>query len=126
MKIARVSKQEQEHEDREALEVLSIWKLQVGLLRTTVTAINGHTIKTVEPVPDLQEVTKVQTLKQSEGGLPSRKSCALCGLYRNERVNAVDREERHDSFGEYWDEGSVMHRLCFDFWCTFNEQLETR
>jgi hypothetical protein len=60
-------------------------------------------------VPDLQETMPIKTLKQSEGGMPARQPCMMCGLKREERVTAADMAT-DDSFGEWWIDQVNMHR----------------
>lgn len=109
MKLTGIDKGENLKEEREVSDVVRAWKEQVGRLRHVVSGANQIRSGTLDPVPDLQEVMPVKTLKQSEGGIPARQACMLCGLKRDERVTAADMEV-DDSFGEWWIDQVNMHR----------------
>jgi hypothetical protein len=112
MKLSTVDKSENMKEEREALDVVRAWKDQVGRLRHVVSAANQVKAGTLGAVPDIQETMPVKVLNQSEGGVPAREPCMLCGLKRDERVGAADQGVE-DSFGEWWIEQVNMHRSGF-------------
>jgi hypothetical protein len=109
MKLTGIDKGENRKEEREASDVVRAWKDQVGKLRHVTSGVNQIRAGTLAPAPDLQETMPVRTLKQSEGGVPARQQCMLCGLKRDERVTAADMTVE-DSFGEWWVEQVNMHR----------------
>jgi hypothetical protein len=109
MKLTGIDKGENMKEEREVSDVVRHWKEQVGRLRHVVSGINQIKADTLDRGPDLQETMPVKTLKQSEGGIPARTPCMLCGLKREERVTAVDIAT-DDSFGEWWIDQVSMHR----------------
>jgi hypothetical protein len=109
MKLTGIDKGENMKEEREASDVVRVWKDQVGRLRHIVSGTNQIKAGTLGAVPDLQETMPVKTLKQSEGGMPARQPCMLCGLKREERVTAADMAT-DDSFGEWWIDQVNMHR----------------
>lgn len=112
MKLTGIDKSENRKEEREASDVVRAWKDQAGKLRHVVSGVNQIKAGTLAPAPDLQETMPVRTLKQSEGGVPARQQCMLCGLKRDERVTAADMLVE-DSFGEWWVEQVNMHRGTF-------------
>ena len=117
MKLTGIDKGENLKEEREASDVVRVWKDQIGRLRHVVSGANQIRAGTLGAVPDVQETMPVKMLKQSEGGVPARQACMLCGLKRDERVTAGDMRAE-DSFGEWWVEQVNMHRgmlLCR--WC---------
>jgi hypothetical protein len=109
MKLTGIDKGESMKEEREASDVVRVWKEQVGRLRHVVSGTNQIKAGTLGLVPDLQETMPVKTLKQSEGGIPARQPCMMCGLKREERVTATDMAT-DDSFGEWWIDQVNMHR----------------
>ncbi|KAJ8111484.1 hypothetical protein OPT61_g5938 [Boeremia exigua] len=109
MKLTCIDRGENLKEEREASDVVRAWKDQVGRLRHVISGVNQIKAGTLGPAPDLQETLPVRTLKQSEGGVPARQPCMLCGLKRDERVTAADMAVE-DSFGEWWIEQVNMHR----------------
>jgi hypothetical protein len=109
MKLTGIDKGENMKEEREASDVVRVWKDQVGRLRHIVSGTNQVKAGTLGVVPDLQETMPVKTLKQSEGGMPARQPCMMCGLKREERVTAADMAT-DDSFGEWWIDQVNMHR----------------
>ncbi|GAB7358007.1 hypothetical protein MBLNU230_g0172t1 [Neophaeotheca triangularis] len=127
MKLTGLDRTEAVKEDREALDVLRLWKAQVGKLRSTISAANaaGPGQEKLTSVPDLAEQMPIRVLKGAEGGMVAPHACALCGLKREERVAKVDVEIQ-DSFGEWWIDGVSMHRLCWDFWSVNRETLKSR
>lgn len=109
MKLTGIDKGENMKEEREASDVVRVWKDQLGRLRHVVSGVNQIKAGTLGTVPDLQETMPVKTLKQSEGGIPARQPCMMCGLKREERVTAADMAT-DDSFGEWWIDQVNMHR----------------
>ncbi|KAJ4361656.1 hypothetical protein N0V95_001640 [Ascochyta clinopodiicola] len=109
MKLTGIDRGENLKEEREASDVVRVWKDQIGRLRHVVSGVNQIKAGTLGAAPDLQETMPVRTLKQSEGGVPARQACMLCGLKRDERVGAADMMVE-DSFGEWWIEQVNMHR----------------
>jgi hypothetical protein len=109
MKLTGIDKGENRKEEREVSDVVRAWKEQIGRLRHVVSGANQIKAGTLDRGPDLQETMPVKTLKQSEGGIPARQPCMLCGLKREERVTAADLST-DDSFGEWWIDQVNMHR----------------
>lgn len=109
MKLTGIDKGENLKEEREVSDVVRVWREQVGRLRHVVSGVNQIKSGTLGQAPDLQEVMPVKTLKQSEGGIPARQPCMMCGLKREERVTASDTSIV-DSFGEWWIDQVNMHR----------------
>jgi len=109
MKLTGIDKGENMKEEREVSDVVRSWKEQVGRLRHVVSGANQIKAGTLDRGPDLQETMPVKTFKQSEGGIPARQPCMLCGLKREERVTAADMAT-DDSFGEWWIDQVNMHR----------------
>jgi hypothetical protein len=126
MKLTGLDKSEVAKEDREVLDVLRLWKGQVGKLRGAVTAASAAPgLPKLPAVPDIAEKMLVKTLKQTEGGVTAPQQCALCGLKREERVAKVDVEIQ-DSFGEWWVQGMNMHTFCRKWWDEFEKKLKSR
>ena len=109
MKLTGIDKGENLKEEREVSDVVRAWKEQVGRLRHVVSGVNQIRAGTLDRGPDLQETMPVKALKQSEGGIPARQPCMMCGLKREERVTAADMAT-DDSFGEWWIDQVNMHR----------------
>ena len=109
MKLAGIEKGEAMKEERDVLDVVTAWREQLGRLRHVVAAANAGRPGVLGPVPELSETLHVKTLKEAEGGIPAPKPCMLCGLKREERVEAVDQGVE-DSFGEWWIDQVNMHR----------------
>ena len=109
MKLTTVDKTEVTKEDGEVAEVLRAWNRQVGKIKSIVVEAKKASNADVGSVPELRETMAVKASKQSEGGIPSRKPCLLCGLKREERVDKVGVDIQ-DSFGEWWVEEANMHR----------------
>ncbi|KAL1797564.1 hypothetical protein ACET3X_004170 [Alternaria dauci] len=122
MKLTGIDKGENMKEEREVADVVRSWKEQVGRLRHVVSGANQIKAGTLDRGPDLQETMPVKTLKQSEGGIPARQPCMLCGLKREERVTAADMAT-DDSFGEWWIDQVNMHRGCRNFWNQHKDTL---
>ncbi|KAF1919083.1 hypothetical protein BDU57DRAFT_527175 [Ampelomyces quisqualis] len=125
MKLTGIDKGENMKEEREASDVMRVWKDQVGRLRHIVSGANQIRAGVLGAVPDLQETKPIKTLKQSEGGIPARQPCMLCGLRREERVTATDMAT-DDSFGEWWIDQVNMHRGCRNFWNQHKDKLRGR
>ena len=116
MKLAGVDKAQAAHEDREAAEVVAVWKQQVGRLRSAVAAANAGL-----RVPELSVTLSAHTAQ----GVPTApKACVICGLKRDERIGKVDVEVE-DSFGEWWVE-FWGHRDCRNFWLEHEVKLRQR
>ncbi|CAI9636510.1 unnamed protein product [Alternaria burnsii] len=122
MKLTGIDKGENMKEEREVSDVVRSWKEQVGRLRHVVSGANQIKAGSLDRGPDLQETMPVKTLKQSEGGIPARQACMLCGLKREERVTAADMAT-DDSFGEWWIDQVNMHRGCRNFWNQHKDTL---
>ncbi|KAH8157698.1 hypothetical protein CIB48_g10545 [Xylaria polymorpha] len=123
MKLAGVDKTQAVREDREAADVVSNWKSQVGRLRSIVASANsakksgGKQLK----VPEIIDTIQIQTAKD----VPmAPKACVICGLKRNERLAKVDYEV-DDSFGEWWVE-HWGHVSCKRFWLQHENTLRQR
>jgi hypothetical protein len=123
MKLTGIDKAEASREDREAADVVRIWKDQVGRLRSAVAIANSSMHNTTEhlAIPDLSETMYVKT---HAGGQIARKPCVVCGLRREERINKVDIDVE-DSFGEWWTE-HWGHRACKNFWLKHEPILTQR
>ncbi|CAM1505526.1 Fc.00g111630.m01.CDS01 [Cosmosporella sp. VM-42] len=120
MKLAGVDKTQSAREDREAADVVDVWRQQVGRLRSAVAAAKATGRLTVK-VPELSENMHVQIAKM----VPTApKACIICGLKREERVAKVDYEVE-DSFGEWWVE-HWGHKACKSFWIEHEQNLRQR
>ncbi|KAK8088013.1 hypothetical protein PG997_002974 [Apiospora hydei] len=121
MKLAGIDKTQAAREDREAGDVLDVWKEHVGRLRSALAAANSAVKDQQLRIPELRENMPVQTAK----GVPtSTKACIVCGLRRDERVARVDFEVE-DSFGEWWTE-HWGHVACKRFWLKHENALRQR
>jgi hypothetical protein len=122
MKLSGVDKAETTKEEREATELIRIWKEHVGRLRSAVAAANSslHDPSAHLVVP---EITETMTVK-AEGALTAPKACVVCGLKREERIAKVDHNVE-DSFGEWWVE-HWGHRACKNFWQEHENELRSR
>lgn len=127
MKLAGVDKAEVVREEREAAEVVRIWKEQLGRLRSAVAAANsahaqreGTAKGEALVIPDLSETMLVK----ANEGLQAPKACVICGLRRDERVRGLDANVE-DSFGEWWVE-FWGHRACRNFWVEHEGKLKSR
>jgi hypothetical protein len=114
MKLTGIDKSENMKEEREASDVVRVWKDQVGRLRHVVAAANQIKAGILGAIPDIQETMPVRTLKQADGGVPAPQPCMMCGLKRDERVGSADQTVE-DSFGEWWIEQVMMHRGMLSF-----------
>lgn len=124
MKLTAIDRSESTKEDREAADVVRAWKEQVGRLRSVVASVNGKDERgrSVGAIPEIAETMPIRTAKELEGVIAAPKSCALCGLKRNERIGKVDVDVE-DSFGEWWVDQLSMHRACRNFWEEHKENL---
>ncbi|RSM17323.1 hypothetical protein CDV31_003878 [Fusarium ambrosium] len=122
MKLAGVDKTQSAREDREAADVVAVWRQQVGRLRSAVAAAKAAGKgPTSLKVPEISESMSVQTAKL----VPTApKACIICGLKREERVAKVDFEVE-DSFGEWWVD-HWGHKACKNFWIEHEQQLRQR
>ncbi|RFU79937.1 serine threonine- kinase ppk6 [Trichoderma arundinaceum] len=120
MKLAGVDKTQSAREDREAADVVAVWREYVGRLRSAVAATNAEGKLSLR-VPELSENMLVQTAKMVPTG---PKPCIICGLKREERVSKVDYDVE-DSFGEWWVE-HWGHRACKNFWVEHEQKLRQR
>lgn len=116
MKLTTLDKAETAKEDREAADVVRLWRASLGRLRAAVGP--GHV------VPEVAETLPVRTATAAEGAVQAIRACALCGLKRNERVGRMDADVL-DSFGEWWVE-HWGHRECTNFWAGQNGNLAAR
>lgn len=126
MKLAGVDKAQSKREDREAADVVGIWRDHVGRLKSAVAAANLGLQKQVvkmEPmkVPEINDHMTVTTAKVVP---QAPKACVICGLKRDERVKGVDLEVE-DSFGEWWVE-HWGHRACRNWWLEHEGALRQR
>ena len=119
MKLASVDRGEASKEDKEVADAVRVWRNQAGRLRSIVTAS-----ATTGNIPDVAETPPVRLAQASEGGMSSKRQCALCGLKRNERVPKVDVNVE-DSFGEWWVE-HWGHQTCLRFWEAQSKNLTSR
>lgn len=109
MKLTGIDRGEAAKEDRETVDVVRVWREQLGKVRSAVVGANSTASPPVSGIPELQETMAVRTVKESEGGIRAPRQCALCGLKREERVHKVDFLVE-DSFGEWWIDQTSMHR----------------
>ncbi|KAI1633746.1 hypothetical protein F4809DRAFT_571127 [Biscogniauxia mediterranea] len=123
MKLAGVDKAQTAREDREATDVVSNWKENIGRLRSAVAAANTSMKDSAKQlkIPEISESMPIQTAKM----VPTApKACVVCGLKRNERIPKVDYEVE-DSFGEWWVE-HWGHLDCKRFWLQHESALRQR
>jgi hypothetical protein len=129
MKLASIDKSEIGKEDREVLDSVQRWRLQVGKLRgavaTASTTTAGEAVAKFPAVPEIAETMPVKGLKVTEGGFTAPHACALCGLKREERVAKVD-VDIDDSFGEWWVDSMNMHVACRQWWDENKAKLRSR
>jgi len=120
MKLAGVDKAQAAREDREATEVVAVWKQQVGRLRSAVASANTAGAAGLK-VPDLSTTMSAHAVQ----GVPTApKVCVICGLKREERITKVDFQVE-DSFGEWWVE-FWGHRDCRNWWLEHEAKLRQR
>lgn len=123
MKLAGIDKSQAAREDREAADVLDLWKEHVGRLRSSVAAANTS-IKDPSShikIPELRQNMSIQTAK---GVMQAPKACVICGLKRDERLPRIDVDVE-DSFGEWWVE-HWGHTACKRFWLAHEGTLRQR
>lgn len=123
MKLTGVDKAEATREDREAAEVVRVWKDQIGRLRSAI-AVANTSIKDASRHLVIPEITEVMNVKSQPGGLTAPKPCVICGLKREERISKVDVQV-DDSFGEWWVE-HWGHRACKNLWEKHESDLKHR
>lgn len=126
MKLAGIDKTQVVREDREAADVVGVWRDYVGKLKSAVAAANIGIQKQpvkLEPmkVPEINDHMIVSTAKMV---LTAPRACLVCGLKREERVKGVDGEVE-DSFGEWWVD-HWGHKACRNFWLGNEERLRSR
>lgn len=114
MKLTGLDKTEMLRENREVLEVVRVWKQQIGKVRSAVTSANSHLVGFTFKVPALSENPPVRTAKAVDGAISALNSCVLCGLKREERLDRIDVDVE-DSFGEWWTD-HWGHTECRIFW----------
>ncbi|KAI1502735.1 hypothetical protein F5X99DRAFT_407812 [Biscogniauxia marginata] len=123
MKLAGVDKAQTVREEREATDVVSNWKDNVGRLRSAIAAANSSLKDGAKQlkIPEISENMPIQTAKM----VPTApKACIVCGLKRNERISKVDYEVE-DSFGEWWVD-HWGHLDCKRFWLQHENDLRQR
>ncbi|KAI1020491.1 hypothetical protein LB504_010238 [Fusarium proliferatum] len=121
MKLAGVDKTQAAREDREAADVVAVWREQVGRLRSAVAAAKSVDKSLSLQVPEISENMQVHTAKM----VPTApRACIICGLKRDERVAKVDYEVE-DSFGEWWLD-HWGHKACKNFWIEHEQKLRQR
>jgi len=108
MKLNSVNKNETIKEEKEAVEVLDVWRKRGGLLNSIISAAGG------QPIQILTSNMQLRTGTPDEGTLKAPHACALCGLKSEERILGVDRGV-NDSFGEWWVD-HWGHADCQRFW----------
>jgi len=111
MKLAGLDKAEALREDREAAELVRVFKSTIGSLR-------GAAVKARIPgnhVPDLGGSLGVKVLGAEKGGIKAEKPCVLCGLRRDERVGGGVDADVFDGFGEWWVD-FWGHKECKEWW----------
>ena len=114
MKLTGVDKAESQREDREVIEFVRNWKLQLGNIRGALAPVNSQIPGSALGLPEIIESMSITVVKNAEGASVDLKACALCGLKRNERVVRVDVDV-WDTFGEWWAE-LWGHMECREFW----------
>ncbi len=123
MKLTSVDRSQAAHEDREAAEVVAVWKRQVGRLRGVVAGVNAAAGQALR-VPEVGPEGVGGGVRTVKGALAAPRACVVCGLKRDERVAKVDGEVE-DSFGEWWVE-FWGHRECRNFWVGHEKELRQR
>ncbi|MCJ1436781.1 hypothetical protein MMC27_006163 [Xylographa pallens] len=124
MKLTGIDKAEAQREDREAVEIVRVWKANLGSVRAALTASNGQARGQPLGLPDISEKMLVRTATAAEGAITATKCCFLCGLKRDERVVSLDGEVS-DSLGEWWAE-HWGHIECQSFWEQYEQLLPKR
>ncbi|PVH87058.1 hypothetical protein DL98DRAFT_290035 [Cadophora sp. DSE1049] len=123
MKLTGVDKSEVVREDREAADVVRVWKEQLGRLKSAV-AVANTSLKDTSTHLSIPEITETMHVKTQDRGLSAPKQCLICGLKREERIAKVDVAVE-DSFGEWWVE-HWGHRACRNFWQEYESKLKGR
>ncbi|KUJ21049.1 uncharacterized protein LY89DRAFT_609404 [Mollisia scopiformis] len=123
MKLTGVDKSEVTKEDREAADVVRIWKEQLGRLRSAI-AVANQSMRESSKHLVIPEISEAMHVKAQDGVLTAPKPCVICGLKREERVSKVDLQIE-DSFGEWWIE-HWGHRTCRNFWQEHESKLKHR
>ncbi|TVY27805.1 hypothetical protein LHYA1_G003798 [Lachnellula hyalina] len=123
MKLAGVDKAEVVREEREAADVVRMWREQIGRLRSAV-AVANSSMRDGGPHLDIPEISENMAVRVQERGMTAPKQCVVCGLKREERVAKVDVGVE-DSFGEWWVE-HWGHRACRNFWLEHEAKLRHR
>ncbi|KAG9239780.1 hypothetical protein BJ875DRAFT_3007 [Amylocarpus encephaloides] len=123
MKLTGVDKAEITREDREAADVVRVWKDQLGRLRSTIAVANASMKNTAQHLV-IPEITETMHVKVQEGVMTAPKPCVICGLKREERIAKVDIGVE-DSFGEWWVE-HWGHRACKNLWEEHESKLKHR
>lgn len=115
MKLTSVNKGESAKEEREVEGLIGHWSGYAHEFNSILAqaSLTGSRLK----------ITSSPSLKTLKGAGIS-KQCALCGLYRSERVNGVDTD-MDDLFGEFWTE-HWGHKDCCEFWVLYKEHLSQR
>ncbi|MCJ1305515.1 hypothetical protein MMC08_008329 [Hypocenomyce scalaris] len=124
MKLTGLDKTEVLRENREVLEIVRVWKQQVGRIRSAVTSANSQLVGSTFKVPSLSENPLVRTAKAGDGAIGAPNSCVLCGLKREERLDKIDVSVE-DSFGEWWTD-HWGHTECRIFWEKQKDSLRKR
>ncbi|MCJ1377914.1 hypothetical protein MMC17_001010 [Xylographa soralifera] len=124
MKLTGVDRAETQREDREAVEIVRVWKANLGSIRAALTASNGQAKGQPLVLPDISEQMLMRRVTAAEGGVTATKCCFLCGLKRDERIVSLDGEVS-DSLGEWWAE-HWGHIECQSFWAQYEELLPKR
>lgn len=123
MKLTGVDKAEVTREDREAADVVRLWKEQLGRLKSAV-AVANTSLKESSSHLLIPEINEVMHVKAQDGAMSTPKPCVVCGLKRDERIAKVDVQVE-DSFGEWWTE-HWGHRACRNFWQEHESKLKQR
>ncbi|KAK3322555.1 hypothetical protein B0H66DRAFT_554664 [Apodospora peruviana] len=124
MKLAGIDKMQSAREDREAAEVMAVWKQQVGRLRSAVTAANSAANGSSSVPLKIPELSLNVSAHAAANVVTAPKPCVICGLKRDERIAKVDFDVE-DSFGEWWVE-FWGHRACRNFWLEHEVKLRQR
>ena len=124
MKLTGIDKTESQREDREAVEIVRVWKVNLGSIRAALTASSGQARGQPLGLPEISEKMLVRTATAAEGAITATKCCFLCGLKRDERVVSLDGEVS-DSLGDWWAE-HWGHIECQSFWEQYEQLLPKR
>lgn len=123
MKLAGVDKQQAAREDREAADVVAMWREHVGPVRSAVAAAKQGQ-QGGPPLPSVPELADTMAVHTAKLVPTATKACVICGLKREERIARVDVDVE-DSFGEWWVD-HWGHRACKEFWVTNEQMLRQR